>query len=211
MAKLTQEVQTFIVQQLACFLTPSEVAAAVSEDFGAEIGRQQASKYDPETNPELAPKWRALFEAARAAFVAETATIGIAHRAYRLRRLESYLHRAEETKRYALAAQLLEQAAKEVGGAYSRRRELTRKDGAPLGPQVVVYLQDNGRDGPGGVRREERAGQNPSRARRAHRANTEPSEMAAYGAAKRECKARATGRCQRTPATALHELHSALN
>ena len=158
MAKLTQEVQAFIVQQLACFLTPSETPAAVSEEFGVEIGRQQAWKYDPERNPELAPKWRILFEETRAAFIKETATIGIAHRAYRLRRLESYLHRAEETKRYALAAQLLEQAAKEVGGAYSRRRELTGKDGAPLGPQVVLYLPDNGRgDGPEVVQREGRA------------------------------------------------------
>lgn len=155
MAKLTQEVQAFIVQQLACFLTPSEVAAAVSEEFGVEIGRQQAWKYSPANNPDLAPKWRAMFEATRAAFVAETATIGIAHRAYRLRRLESYVHRAEETKRYGLAAQLLKQAAEEMGGAYTSRREITGKDGAPL---VTIYrpevlLPDNGREGPEGVRR----------------------------------------------------------
>jgi hypothetical protein len=146
MAKLTEDVQAFIVQQLACFLTPSQVAAAVSEEFGVEIGRQQAWKYNPERNPELAPKWRAMFDATRAAFVAETAQIGIAHRAYRLRRLESYLHRAEETKRYGLAAQLLKQAAEEVGGAYTNKREVAGKDGAPLGPQVVVYLPHNGRD-----------------------------------------------------------------
>ena len=157
MAKLTQEVQAFMVQQLACFLTPSETAAAVTEEFGVEIGRQQAWKYSPANNPDLAPKWRALFDATRAAFVAETATIGIAHRAYRLRRLESYLHRAEETKRYGLAAQLLKQAAEEMGGTYSGRREVTGKDGAPLGPAVVVYIPENGRDGPEGVRREERA------------------------------------------------------
>jgi hypothetical protein len=154
MAKLTEDVQTFLVRQLACFLTPSEVAAAVAEEFGVEIGRQQAWKYDPERNAELAPKWRAIFEATRAAFVAETAQIGIAHRAYRLRRLERYLHRAEETKRYGLAAQLLKQAAEEMGGAYSRRRELTGKDGAPLGPAIVVYLPDNGRDTPEVVQRE---------------------------------------------------------
>ena len=154
MAKLTQEVQAFIVQQLACFLTPSEVAAAVSEEFGVEIGRQQAWKYHPANNPELAPRWRTIFEATRAAFVAETAQIGIAHRAVRMRKLERYIQAAEETKRYGLAAQLLKQAAEEMGGAYSGRRELTGKDGAPLGPAVVVYLPDNGRDGPEAVQRE---------------------------------------------------------
>jgi hypothetical protein len=156
MAKLTQELQAFVVQQLACFLTPSEVAAAVSEEFGAEIGRQQAWKYHPANNPDLAPKWRVMFDATRAAFVAETATIGIAHRAYRLRRLERYLHSAEETKRYALAAQLLKQAAEEMGGSYTSRREITGKDGAPL---VTIYrpevlLPDNGREGPEGRARE---------------------------------------------------------
>jgi hypothetical protein len=152
-AKLTEDVQTFVVQQLACFLTPSEVAATVSEEFGVEIGRQQAWKYHPANNPDLAPNWRAMFEATRAAFVAETATIGIAHRAYRLRRLERYLHCAEETKRYGLAAQLLKQAAEEMGGTYTSRREITAKDGAPLGPAVVVYIPENGRDGPDVVRR----------------------------------------------------------
>jgi hypothetical protein len=56
MPKLSQEVQAFIVQQLACFLTPSEVAAAVSEEFGLGISRQQAWKYHAANNPELAPK-----------------------------------------------------------------------------------------------------------------------------------------------------------
>jgi hypothetical protein len=170
MAKLTEDVQTFVVQQLACFLTPSEAAAAVSEVFGLEITRQQAWKYSPENNPELAPKWRAMFEATRAAFVAETAQIGIAHRSYRLRRLERYLHRAEETKHYALAAQLLKQAAEEMGEAYTSRREITGKDGAPL---VTIYrpevlLPHNGRDEPEGVQREERAEVEPiARASRA--------------------------------------------
>jgi hypothetical protein len=148
MAKLTQEVQAFIVQQLACFLTPSEVAGAVSEEFGIEIGRQQAWKYTPANNPDLAPKWRAMFEATRAAFIAETAQIGIAHRSYRLRRLERYLHCAEETKRYGLAAQLLKQAAEESGGVLTNRRELTGANGGPLVTtyQPVVELPSNGRD-----------------------------------------------------------------
>jgi hypothetical protein len=159
MAKLTEDVQAFVVQQLGCFLTPSQVAAAVSEEFGVEIGRQQAWKYHPSNNPELAPRWRTIFEATRAAFVAETAQIGMAHRSYRLRRLESYLHRAEETKCYGLPAQLLKQAAEEMGGAYTSRREITGKDGAPL---VTIYrpevlLPHIGRDEPEGAQGEGRA------------------------------------------------------
>src|SRR5260370_39199589 len=68
-------------------------------------------------------------------------------------RLESYVHRAEETKRYGLAAQLLKQAAEEMGGAYTSRREISGKDGVPVGPAVVVYIPDNGREEPEGVQR----------------------------------------------------------
>lgn len=158
MARLTQEVQAFVVQQLACFLTPSEVVAAVAEEFGVAIDRQQAWRYNPANDPALAPKWRILFEETRAAFIKETATIGIAHRAYRLRRLEVYLRAAEKRGNHGLAARLLRQAAEEMGGTYSGRREITGKDGAPVGPAVVLYIPENGRDGPEGVRREEPAG-----------------------------------------------------
>jgi hypothetical protein len=59
--------------------------------------------------------------------------------------------RAEETKRYALAVQLLKQAAEEMGGAYTNKREVSGRDGAPLMP--VVILPDNGQDGQEGVLR----------------------------------------------------------
>jgi hypothetical protein len=39
-----------------------------------------------------------------------------------------------------------------MGGTYSARREITGKDGSPVGPAVVVYIPENGRDGPDGVR-----------------------------------------------------------
>jgi hypothetical protein len=64
-----RRVQTFVVQQLACFLMPSEVVAAVAEEFGIAIDRQQAWRYNPANDPALAPKWRLLFEETRAAFV----------------------------------------------------------------------------------------------------------------------------------------------
>jgi hypothetical protein len=148
MAKLTQEVQAFVVQQLACFHTPSEVAAAVSEMFGVEIGRQQTWKYSPANNPELAPKWRALFDTTRAAFIADIDSIPIAHRVVRLRKLNRLVDQAEAKQQPALVAQLLRQAAEEAGGVLTNRREMT---GAGGGPLVEIYspkvsLPDNGRD-----------------------------------------------------------------
>ena len=116
MAKLTDDVQTFLVRQLACFLTPSEVAAAVAEEFGVEIGRQQAWKYHPANNPELAPKWRALFEATRAAFIADVGSIAVAHKSYRMRQLDKAVRAAMASKRYGLAVQLLRRPPEESGG-----------------------------------------------------------------------------------------------
>ena len=151
MAKLTKEVQTYIVQQLACFLTPSEVARAVKEEFDLDIDRQLAFHYDPTRNADLPAKWRAIFDSTRAAFIADVGSIAVAHKSYRMRQLDKAVRAAMASKRYGLAAQLLRQAAEESGGVLTNRRELTGKDGAPVGPSVVVYLPDNGRDGPEGV------------------------------------------------------------
>jgi hypothetical protein len=48
MAALKDEVKRFIVQSLACFDTPSQVAQAVKDTFGLEVSRQQCEFYDPE-------------------------------------------------------------------------------------------------------------------------------------------------------------------
>lgn len=64
MAKLNEAVQRFIVQALACYDTPTQVAESVKEDFGIEVTRQQIASYDPTkaaSKNNLAKKWRDLF------------------------------------------------------------------------------------------------------------------------------------------------------
>lgn len=153
-AKLTDDVRTFIVQALACFDTPSQVVAAVNQEFGLTITRQNVEKYDPTkvAGAKVAPKWRTLFEAARKSFVEDSSQIAIAHRSTRLRALQRMATAAEAKGNYPLAAQLHKQAAEEMGNAYTNRREITGKDGKDLpaaAPAVAVFaLPDNGRDGP---------------------------------------------------------------
>lgn len=124
MAALRDEVKAFVVQALACFDTPSQVVVAVKETFGLEVSRQQCEAYDPTkyVGRNLHLKWRTLFEDTRARFREETADIPIANRAYRLRALGRMAERAENMKNMALTAQLLEQAAKEVGDVYVNRQ-----------------------------------------------------------------------------------------
>ncbi len=132
MAALNNEVKGFMVQALACFDTPSQVAAAVREEFGIEVTRQQCEAQDPtkRAGRDLAKKWVTLFHDTRKRFREETAEIPIANRAYRLRALGRMAVKAENSKNMALTAQLLEQAAKEVGDVYVNRRLEPEK---PLG------------------------------------------------------------------------------
>jgi hypothetical protein len=122
MSTLTDEIKTFIVKGLACYDTPSEVAEAVGVRFAVAVTRQQVHRYDPTCTDPPAPRWRALHAATRAAFLAELAEIGIAHRTARLRVLDRLAHEAEARNNLALAARLLEQGAKECGGLFRRGR-----------------------------------------------------------------------------------------
>ena len=121
MATLSNEVKAFIVQALACFDTPSQVAAAVREEFGIEVTRQKCEAHDPtkRAGKDLAKRWVVLFEDTRKRFREETAEIPIANRAYRLRAMGRFIERAEGMKNIPLAMQILEQAAKECGDMLS--------------------------------------------------------------------------------------------
>jgi len=149
---IPDEIKRFIVNALAAFDTPSQVAAAVKEEFGLDVSRQAVEAHDPTKHAgrALALKWREMFEASRAGFITDATLVPIAHRSTRLRALQRMAHAAEKAKNYPLAAQLHKQAAEEMGNAYTNRRELTGKDGkdlpAPVAPAVAVFaLPDNSR------------------------------------------------------------------
>lgn len=145
MAALKPEVKAFIIQSVACYETPSQVADAVLKEFGIKITRQQVDQNDPTkvSGKGLAKKWVDLFNATRDRFLNEISDIPIANKAYRLRVLQRMSTTAEGMKNLGMTAQLLEQAAKEVGDAYSNKQkvELTGKDGGPLN-QVTYTAED---------------------------------------------------------------------
>jgi hypothetical protein len=132
MAKLTEDVQVFIVQRLASYKTPTEVAELVKEEFGLELDRQQVQHYDPTVGKKPAKKWVDLFETTRDAIRHGTADLALAHKLFRLAELEEMYRKARKAKNYKLAAELLEQAAKEMGEAYSNKRVLQGDSERPL-------------------------------------------------------------------------------
>lgn len=142
MAKLTAPVQLAIVRALACFDTPSEVAAAVRRDLGVDVTRQQIATYDPTkaAGRNLSAKLRAVFGAARRTFLTDMHEIPISHLSVRLRMLQRELDRAQERGNTAMVLKILEQAAKECGGVFTNRRELTGAGGGPIqSSSVTIY------------------------------------------------------------------------
>jgi hypothetical protein len=126
MARLKPEQKLFIVQRLACFDTPTMVAKAVREEYQVELSRQVVEGYDPTkyAGRNLAKKYKQVFEDTREAFLEDTSGIAISHKAVRLRTLQRMAEKAENMGNMVLAKDLLEQAAKEAGGAYSNKRVL---------------------------------------------------------------------------------------
>ncbi len=151
MARLDEAVKRFIVQALACYDTPSQVAEAVKEEFGLVLDRAHVAVYDPTkaSGKDLSKKWRDVFFATRDAFKNEITEIPIAQRSYRLKVLQRIVSKAESMKNMPLALQVLEQAAKECGDMYVNRKPLDGdgKGGeAPQPVKVVVQVQDASAD-----------------------------------------------------------------
>ncbi len=144
MAALKGEVKAFIVQSLACFDTPSQVVEAVKKEFGLTITRQQVESHDPTkaNGKGLAQKWVGMFNTTRDRFQSEISDIPIANKAYRLRTLDRMATSTEKMKNFALTAQLIEQAAKEVGDAYTNRQKVehTSPDGSMTPKPTTIRL-----------------------------------------------------------------------
>lgn len=155
MAALKPEVKAYIIQMLACYDTPSQVVDAVQKDFGITITRQQVETHDPTkvSGKTLAKKWVDLFNHTRDRFLNEISDIPIANKAYRLRVLQRMSTTAENMKNIGMTAQLLEQAAKEVGEAYSNKQKVehTSPDGSmsprPTTIRLVGVEPTNGKPG----------------------------------------------------------------
>lgn len=146
MATLNNTVQAFIVQGLARYQTPTEVAESVSKEFGITVERQQVAKYDPTkvAGKNLAQKWKELFEECRAKFNEDILAIPIASKAYRLQVRQGVLEKALKSGNMVLVNDTLEQAAKEVGDIYVNKsrieNEITESNATPV--QVVVNVKD---------------------------------------------------------------------
>lgn len=122
---LTEEVKRRIVVELARFKTPPEVRTILLQEYEVELRTQDIIRYDATKDYcVVGPALRDLFERSRKEYVAGSADLYIAHQSYRLRRLQQLSMKAEEQGNIRLAAELLEQAAKDFGGAFTNVRQI---------------------------------------------------------------------------------------
>jgi hypothetical protein len=127
MNELSDEVKTYIVQELALYKRPAQVVAGVKAFFDVTLPRQQVQHYDPTkgvAGKRLGLRWVNLFHAARTKFDTEAALIPVAQQSYRLAMLQRMAEKAEGKQQFETAARLLEQAAKERGGLFTNHRTL---------------------------------------------------------------------------------------
>jgi hypothetical protein len=125
MADLTDEQKLEIVAALACFREPGAIIAHFQLEHGLDLDHRQVGRYDPSRSYFAAgDKWRAIFDAKRKAYLEEVASVPIANQGYRLNRLDEMASAALREGKRAEAAMYLKQAAEEVGGAMTNRRDL---------------------------------------------------------------------------------------
>lgn len=145
MAALKPDVKAFIVQALACFDTPSQVVESVHKEFGVAITRQQVESHDPTkvSGKGLAQKWVDLFHDTRKRFQTELSDIPIANKAYRLRVLDRMMNNAEKMRNIALATEIIEQAAKECGDAYTNKHKFEHSGPNGGAMEVMNYTPEH--------------------------------------------------------------------
>ncbi|MBF7696632.1 DUF2280 domain-containing protein [Acinetobacter rathckeae] len=140
MAALKEPIKMFIVQSLACFETPQQVADAVMQRYGIEIDRRQCENYDPTKHAgrNLSKKLKLLFEETRREFQDNILDIPLANKAFRLRELQKMYD--DYGKNKVMKQKVLRQAFQETDGRVTRQ-EITGKDGQPLETNVTYATQ----------------------------------------------------------------------
>ena len=141
--RLNDYERAFVTRELACFGSPKDVAEALKQEFAVEVTPQAVERYDPtkRAGKNLSEKWREIFHQTREAFLAHfDEHIPLAHKAVRVRKLARAANYFERTGNYMAMARLLEQIAKEMGDAYTNRREFTGKSGGPIKYQDVADM-----------------------------------------------------------------------
>ncbi len=143
--KLNDVHRAFLVEKLACFMSPKEAAEALSQEHGVTVAPQSAERYDPykKAGSHIAPKWKSLFDHTRQAFLDHVEDqIPESNKAVRVQELAIAARHFKARGNYIAMANMLEKIAREMGGAFTNRREVTGKDRGPIKHADVSEMTD---------------------------------------------------------------------
>jgi len=132
MARINKKVKLFIVRMLAEFNTTTETAKAVKAVFNIEVSQQQCECYDPtkKMGHDLSEELREKFFEYRRLANEELEAIPLANKRYRLQLLQQLVEKFPDNP--VLTPKWAEQAAKEMGGIFTNRQEVTGAGGGPI-------------------------------------------------------------------------------
>ncbi len=144
--KLNDVHRAFLVEKLACFMSPKEAAEALSLEHGVTVAPQSAERYDPykKAGSRIASKWRFLFDHTRQAFLDHIENhVPHAHKAVRVKKLAEAADAYQEAGNYMAMANMLERIAKEMGNVHTNRHEFMGKGGGPIKFQDIDAMTDD--------------------------------------------------------------------
>lgn len=135
--KLTPKLRAEVVIRFARWESPKQVQRWLKEDHGVDIGLPGLTPYNfdnPESRRTGTAKWIQLFDDSRELAKTEISDIPTAHKAVRMMIRDREIMRLARSMNpnVPLLTQLLEAQAKEEGGMFTNRRELTGADGGPI-------------------------------------------------------------------------------
>lgn len=125
MARITKKVKLFIVRMLAEFETPTQASKEVKKVFNIDVTPQQCEAYDPtkRIGQDLSQELRDKFFEYRRKANDELEAIPIANKRYRLQLLQNLVEAFPNNP--VFTPKWAEQAAKEMGGQFTNKTEVT--------------------------------------------------------------------------------------
>jgi len=130
---LSEDIKRFIVKSLAIYESPSEVVGTVKEVFNIKVTRQNVHSYDPTklAGEALGDDLKQLFFDTRNKFD-ETEILPLSKKQVRIKKLSKYVDILESNENFVGAAEVVAQIAKEEGGMFTNRREVSGPKGGPV-------------------------------------------------------------------------------
>ena len=122
---LTEEHKKHIVLSFARYTRPADIMRSLKDDFGIIVPQDQLTRYNPErASYNVGPKWKAVWDAEREAYLTDADRVPISKQAYRIAVLQETLKEAKKIHNHKLVLEILRAAGEEMGGLLTNERKV---------------------------------------------------------------------------------------